>query len=33
MAAEVYILTEGRSALDYLLAPITDTLRQSMREQ
>lgn len=33
MAAEVFILTEGRSALDYLLAPITDTLRKSMREK
>lgn len=33
MAAEVFILTEGRSALDYLLSPITDTLRKSMRER
>jgi HlyD family type I secretion membrane fusion protein len=33
MAAEVFILTEGRSALDYLLSPITDTLRKSMREK
>lgn len=33
MAAEVFILTEGRTALDYLLAPITDTLRKSMREK
>lgn len=33
MAAEVFILTEPRSTLDYLLAPITDTLRKSMREQ
>lgn len=33
MAAEVFILTKGRSALDYLLAPITDTLRKSMREK
>lgn len=32
MAAEVFILTEGRTALDYLLSPITDTLRKSMRE-
>lgn len=33
MAAEVFILTEGRSALDYLLSSITDTLRKSMRER
>ena len=33
MAAEVFILTEGRSTLDYLLSPITDTLRKSMRER
>lgn len=33
MAAEVYILTEGRTTLDYLLSPITDTLRKSMRER
>lgn len=33
MAAEVFILTEARSALDYLLAPVTDTLRKSMREK
>jgi HlyD family type I secretion membrane fusion protein len=33
MATEVYVLTEGRSALDYLLSPITDTLRKSMREK
>jgi len=33
MAAEVFILTEGRTALDYLLAPITDTIRKSMREK
>jgi len=33
MAAEVFILTEGRTALDYLLAPVTDTLRKSMREK
>jgi membrane fusion protein, epimerase transport system len=33
MASEVYVLTEGRTALDYLLSPITDTLRKSMREK
>lgn len=33
MATEVFILTEGRNALDYLLSPITDTLRKSMREK
>jgi len=33
MAAEVYILTEGRSVIDYLLAPITDTVRRSLRER
>jgi HlyD family type I secretion membrane fusion protein len=33
MAAEVYILTEGRTVVDYLLSPITDTLRRAMREQ
>jgi len=33
MAAEVFILTEGRSTLDYLLSPITNTLRKSMREK
>lgn len=33
MAAEVFILTEGRTALDYLLAPVTDTLRRSLRER
>ena len=33
MAAEVFILTEGRSALDYLFSPISDTLRKSMREK
>lgn len=33
MAAQVFILTEGRSTLDYLLSPITDTLRKSMRER
>lgn len=33
MAAEVFILTEGRSAFDYLLSPIADTIRKSMREK
>jgi HlyD family type I secretion membrane fusion protein len=33
MAAEVYILTDARSALDYLLAPITDNMRKAMRER
>lgn len=33
MAAEVYILTEGRSVVDYLISPITNTLRKSMREK
>lgn len=32
MAAEVYILTRPRTAMDYLLAPLTDALRRSMRE-
>lgn len=32
MAAEVYVLLESRGVLDYLLAPITDVLRRSMRE-
>lgn len=32
MAAEVYVLIESRSTLDYLLAPVTDTLRRSLRE-
>lgn len=32
MAAEVYVLVESRSTLDYLLTPITDTLRRTMRE-
>jgi len=32
MAAEVYVLTAPRSALDYLLAPITDSLRRALRE-
>lgn len=33
MAAEVFILTEGRSVLDYLLSSISDPLRKSMRER
>jgi hypothetical protein len=32
MPAEVYIRTDERSALDYLLAPVTAFLRRSMRE-
>jgi membrane fusion protein, epimerase transport system len=32
MAAEVYVLLESRSVIDYLLAPITDTLRRTLRE-
>lgn len=32
MAAEVYVLLDGRSTLDYLLTPITDTVRRSLRE-
>lgn len=32
MAAEVYVLVESRSTIDYLLTPITDTLRRTMRE-
>lgn len=32
MAAEVFVLIESRSALDYLLAPLTETLRRSLRE-
>ena len=32
MPAEVFIKTGERTALDYLLAPITQTLRRSMRE-
>jgi HlyD family type I secretion membrane fusion protein len=32
MAAEVFIQTEARTALDYLLAPLTDTIRRAMRE-
>jgi HlyD family type I secretion membrane fusion protein len=33
MAAEVYVLLESRSVIDYLLTPITDTLRRAMRER
>lgn len=33
MAAEVFIRTEGRTALDYLLAPIMDSMRRSLREK
>jgi len=33
MAAELFILTEARTAFDYLVSPITDTLRKSMREK
>lgn len=32
MPAEVYILTHSRTALEYLLDPITSTLRKSFRE-
>ena len=32
MAAEVYVLMESRSVIDYLLTPITDTLRRAFRE-
>jgi HlyD family secretion protein len=32
MAAEVYVLMEARTMINYLLTPITDTLRHSMRE-
>lgn len=32
MAAEVFILTDTRSVVDYLLAPVTDTLRRTLRE-
>jgi multidrug efflux pump subunit AcrA (membrane-fusion protein) len=33
MAAEVFIVTRPRTPLDYLLEPLTDALRQSMRER
>jgi HlyD family type I secretion membrane fusion protein len=32
MTAEIYLLTEERSTLEYLLTPVTDALRRSMRE-
>lgn len=32
MPAEVYVTTRARSALDYLLEPVLDTVRKSMRE-
>lgn len=32
MPAEVYIRTDERTALDYLLAPVTDYVRRAMRE-
>ena len=32
MPAEVYIRTDSRTALDYLLAPVTAYLRRGMRE-
>ena len=32
MPAEVYVLTKVRTTLDYMLEPILDTLRRSMRE-
>jgi membrane fusion protein, epimerase transport system len=32
MPAEVYIITRERTALEYLLEPVTDTLRRSFRE-
>lgn len=32
MPAEVYIITQERTALEYLLQPVTDTLRRSFRE-
>ena len=32
MPAEVFIRTDNRSALDYLLAPVTSYLRRAMRE-
>jgi HlyD family type I secretion membrane fusion protein len=33
MAAEVYIQTTARTALDYLLRPVSDSVRRSFREQ
>ena len=32
MPAEIFIRTDQRSALDYLLAPVTTYLRRAMRE-
>jgi multidrug efflux pump subunit AcrA (membrane-fusion protein) len=32
MPAEVFIRTDTRTALDYLLAPVTSYLRRAMRE-
>jgi multidrug efflux pump subunit AcrA (membrane-fusion protein) len=32
MPAEVFIRTDERSALDYVLAPVTDYFRRGMRE-
>lgn len=32
MAAEVFVITEGRSTVDYLLAPVTESLRRALRE-
>jgi epimerase transport system membrane fusion protein len=32
MPAEVFIRTDNRTALDYLLAPVTSYLRRAMRE-
>jgi multidrug efflux pump subunit AcrA (membrane-fusion protein) len=32
MPAEVFIRTDERTTLDYLLAPVTSYLRRSMRE-
>ena len=32
MPAEVFIRTDSRTALDYLLAPVTAYLRRAMRE-
>jgi HlyD family type I secretion membrane fusion protein len=32
MPAEVYIRTDSRTVLDYLLAPVTQSLRRAMRE-
>ena len=32
MPAEVFIRTDTRTALDYLLAPVTNYLRRAMRE-